>query len=387
MSEKNADTVTLEKLTRLYLQKQFLLSKTNQGRIENVADALCGLHAQAALTPYLSLWNRVKDFKSEMLDDALHREKSLVKTWCMRGTLHIIPSRDLPIYHNALERMWFEHHGRYMREPDWPSREMRQKLFYPRILEALTEKPLRRKELDYRVLSKFADVPKPYERLFSGWGGILKETAYLGLTVHAEPCGNESCFTRLDKWLPQIDLDEIDEDEAKEQLLLKYLRGYGPASAQDFTCWSGLMAGEARKAIENTQSELVEVKIEGSGRILLMLKKDIKELEKIDLDEEVQLRLLPKFDSFMLGHKDRSRMIKGEFMKHVYRKAGDIAASVLVNGYVAGTWKYKKTKKRLTAAITPFERLSREAIAELEHRVKELGTFMKIEQVNVVLTK
>lgn len=387
MSEKNADTVTLEKLTRLYLQKQFLLSKTNQGRIENVADALCGLHAQAALTPYLSLWNRVKDFKSEMLDDALHREKSLVKTWCMRGTLHIIPSRDLPIYHNALERMWFEHHGRYMREPDWPSREMRQKLFYPRILEALTEKPLRRKELDYRVLSKFADVPKPYERLFSGWGGILKETAYLGLTVHAEPCGNESCFTRLDKWLPQIDLDEIDEDEAKEQLLLKYLRGYGPASAQDFTCWSGLMAGEARKAIENTQSELVEVKIEGSGRILLMLKKDIKELEKIDLEEEVQLRLLPKFDSFMLGHKDRSRMIKGEFMKHVYRKAGDIAASVLVNGYVAGTWKYKKTKRKLTVAVTPFEKLSRETIAELEHRVKELGTFMKIEQANVVLTK
>jgi hypothetical protein len=387
LSEKNADTVTLEKLTRLYLQKQFLLSKTNQGRIENVADALCGLHAQAALTPYLSLWNRVKDFKSEMLDDALHREKSLVKTWCMRGTLHIIPSRDLPIYHNALERMWFEHHGRYMREPDWPSREMRQKLFYPRILEALTEKPLRRKELDYRVLSKFADVPKPYERLFSGWGGILKETAYLGLTVHAEPCGNESCFTRLDKWLPQIDLDEIDEDEAKEQLLLKYLRGYGPASAQDFTCWSGLMAGEARKAIENTQSELVEVKIEGSGRILLMLKKDIKELEKIDLEEEVQLRLLPKFDSFMLGHKDRSRMIKGEFMKHVYRKAGDIAASVLVNGYVAGTWKYKKTKRKLTVAVTPFEKLSRETIAELEHRVKELGTFMKIEQANVVLTK
>jgi len=147
------------------------------------------------------------------------------------------------------------------------------------------------------------------------------------------------------------------------------------------------MAGEARKAIENTQSELVEVKIEGSGRILLMLKKGIKELEKIDLEEEVQLRLLPKFDSFMLGHKDRSRMIKGEFMKHVYRKAGDIAASVLVNGYVAGTWKYKKTKRKLTVAVTPFEKLSRETIAELEHRVKELGTFMKIEQANVVLTK
>jgi len=387
LSEKDLVALTLEKLTRFYLQKQFLSPKARQRGIENAADALCGLHAQATLTPNLSLWNRVKEFKLGMLDDALYKEKSLVKTWCMRGTLHIVPSRDLPIYHNALEMMWFEHHGRYMREPDWPSRETRRKVFYPRILAILAEKPLRRKELSDRVLSRLADVPKPYERLFSGWGGILKEMAYLGLTVHAEPCGNESCFARLDNWLPQISLGEINEDRAKEKLLLKYLRGYGPASMQDFTYWSGLMACEARKATESAQSKLTEVKAEASGRTLWMLKKDIKELEGIDLNEEIQVCLLPKFDPFMLGHRDRSRIIRGEFVKHVYRKAGDIAASVLVNGYVAGTWKYKKTKRKLTVAVTPFERLSRETTAELQHHVKNLGTFMKIEQTNVVLTK
>jgi hypothetical protein len=211
--------------------------------------------------------------------------------------------------------------------------------------------------------------------------------AYLGLTVHAEPCGNESCFARLDNWLPQIDLGQVDGDEAKEELLLKYLRGYGPASMQDFTYWSGLMAGEARKAIESAQSKLTEVKAEASGRTLWMLKKDIKELEGIDLNEEIQVCLLPKFDPFMLGHRDRSRIIRGEFVKHVYRKAGDIAASVLVNGYVAGTWKYKKTKRKLTVAVTPFERLSRETTAELQHHVKNLCTFMKIERTNVVLTE
>jgi hypothetical protein len=225
------ETVSLERLTRYYLQKQFLLLGSRGRNIEEVVGSICGLHAQAALTPYVSLWNRVEGFTREMLDDALYKRRSLVKTWCMRGTLHVIPSTDLPIYHNALERMWFEHHGRYMRPPDWPSKEERQRLFYPRILRMLADSPLRRNELNEKVLSAFAEAPKSYRRLFSGWGGILKETGFLGLTVHAEPCGNKACFARLDRWLPNIDLDGINEDEARAALLRMYLRGYGPASA------------------------------------------------------------------------------------------------------------------------------------------------------------
>lgn len=116
-------TVTLEHLTKLYLFKQFLSSAAREKDVVTVAGALCGLHAQAALTPYLSLFNRIKNFEPEMLEDVLYREKSLVKTWCVRGTLHIIPSGDFSIYHNALERMWFEHHGRYMRPPEWLQRK------------------------------------------------------------------------------------------------------------------------------------------------------------------------------------------------------------------------------------------------------------------------
>ena len=122
-----------------------------------------------------------------------------MKTWFMRGTLHIIPTNHLPVYHYALKRMWFEHHGRYMNKPDWPPRETRENTIYPRIVEALTEKPLRRKELNDKVRMLLGDAAQPYARLFSAWGGIFKETSYSGLTIYAKPCGKEACFARLDQ--------------------------------------------------------------------------------------------------------------------------------------------------------------------------------------------
>jgi uncharacterized protein YcaQ len=387
LADTDVETVSLERLTRYYLQKQFLLPDSQGHSIEKVVGSICGLHAQAALTPYFSLWNRVEGFTRKMLDTALYKRRSLVKTWCMRGTLHVIPSEDLPIYHNALERMWFEHHGRYMRPPDWPSREERQRLFYPKILKALDEKPLRRKELNEKVMSAFAEVPKSYQRLFSGWGGVLKETGFRGLTVHAEPCGNEACFARLDQWLPNIDLDIISEDEARAALLLMYLRGYGPASAQDFTYWSGLLAGETRRAYEANESSLMAVRIEGSDKRLWMLQEDFRALDGLDLQERVLPFLLPKFDPFLLGHKDRSRFVDDVFLKRVYRKAGDIVAVLLVNGHIAGSWSIKKMKKKLTVHVTLFEKLGTETQMELKRIVKNFGEFMGAEKAELILKR
>jgi uncharacterized protein YcaQ len=377
--------LTLEQLTGLYARKQFLSSQTGKDKIVDVVGCLCGLQSQTPLTPYVSLWNRVKGFEPEMLDKALYETKSLVKTWCMRGTVHIIPSEDLPIYHNALETMWFEHHGRFMRKPDWPPREERRSVIYPKILRALEKGPLKRKELNDKVRAMLGDYLNPYPRLFSGWGGILKETSYSGMTVFAEPTGREASFARFDRWLPRIDLDTIDESHARDQLLLKYLRGYGPASTQDFSYWSGLMAGETKTAIENNRARLTEVRTEGSELSLWMLKEDHKQLEKLDPQERIPPRLLPKFDSCLLGHKDRRRLIDLQFLKRVCRPAGDIAAVVLVDGRVAGTWTHKKTKKKLTVAITPFRKLNKTTADELEQAVASLGEFMRIPETKTIL--
>jgi hypothetical protein len=206
------------------------------------------------------------------------------------------------------------------------------------------------------------------------------------LTVHAEPCGKESCFARLDKWLPQINLSEVTEDEAIGKLLLKYLHCYGPASAQDFACWSGLLTSETNKTIENNQTELKEIQLKESEKRLWMLKKDFKALQKIDLEERAPTRLLPKYDSYLLGYTDRTRIIREELLKQVYRPvAGDVVATLIVNGRIAGTWTGKKTKKKITVAIKTFERLGKEIITEVEQVVKDLGAFVGVEQTTVLL--
>lgn len=375
------EQVSLKRVSRFYSLKHHLLHKAKKNDIEKVVNDICGLHAQALLTPYMSLWNRVEGFERSMLDEALYKAKTLVKVWCMRGTLHIIPSNDLAVYNKALRKMWFEHHGRFMKAPDWPLIEERKNVVYPKILEALSDKPLKRKELMAKVRSLLRDESKPYERLFSAWGGILKETCYEGLTVHAQPSGAEACFARTDKWLPNLKLDIVDEEQAKEKLLLKYLGSYGPASVQDFASWSGLLASDARKTLENVALKFEEVKIEDVKGQFWMQKKDFRTLTEIDLDEKTPAHLLPKFDSFVLGHKDRIRIIQREFMKQVFRKAGDIAASILVNDNIVGTWRYKKTKGSVTVSISPFQKLEKEDLNEIKSVAEDFSRFIEVSRL------
>ena len=374
-------------MNRLYLIKHHLLRKAKKNQLARVVDDVCGLHAQAPATPYLSLWSRVENFENTQLDKALYNDKTLVKTWCMRGTLHVIPSEDLPIYNKALRRMWFEQHEPSNHAPGWPSMDDRKRLIYPKILEALSQKPLTRNELGAEVHQLLKDDFKPYESFFSAWGGILKETAYQGLTVHAQPCGRESCFARLDKWLPHINLDEIDEDQAKERLLIKYLHGYGPASLQDFSTWSGLNITDFKKAIEGVRPQLEEVEIEGVKGRFLMLREDFKALDSISVDEKAPACLLPKFDSILLGHKVRTRIIEDEHRKYVFKpKVGDIAATVLVDGKVVGTWRQEKTRRVLAITVTPFEKIGKDDLKEVEEKARELSQFMGFDELEFSAT-
>jgi uncharacterized protein YcaQ len=375
-------------VTRLYLLKHHLLAKAPADQVTRVVEDLCGLHAQVPQTPYLSLWTRVKDFENVWLDQALYDDRSLVKTWLMRGTLHLVPSRDLPVYNQALRTMWFEHHGRFMRAPEWPPADERRRIIYPAIVTALAHAPLTRKDLSSQVRAKLRNRALPYDRLFSGWGGILKETGYAGLTVHARPCGRESCFAQLGQWLPEVHLDRVSEEAAQTQLLLKYLRGYGPATQQDFMLWSGLAAGPARRAIAGASASVTQVTVDGSKAGFLLLKEDLRTLAAIDLDEPAPLRLLPKFDSMLLGHKDRGRIISAAHKSRVFTpRIGDVSATVLVNGRIVGTWKHKRTKTALTVVLEPFEKLRDPEVKEAEREATAMSQYWGFAGLKFLVTR
>ncbi|MGB9135131.1 MAG: crosslink repair DNA glycosylase YcaQ family protein, partial [Candidatus Bathyarchaeia archaeon] len=160
-----------------------------------------------------------------------------------------------------------------------------------------------------------------------------------------------------------------------------------PATQQDFALWSGLMAGDAKRAIEKASSLLTRVTVEGSKGSYLLLKEDMKNVAFIDLDEEAPLRLLPKFDSMLLGHKDRARIIQEKHKKRVFKpKVGDISATVLADGRIVGTWKQKKTKKTLTITLELFEKIGKEDLKQAEREAKELSHYMGLTELKFVVT-
>ena len=385
MAESTVFEVSLEELNRFYLMKHYLLSKVEKDKLEKLVRDICGLHSQFPTTSSLSLWNRIESFQKNLLEEALYIKKSLVRVWCMRGTLHIIPSRELPVYHHAVKRMWFEHHGRYMRGPDWPPLDIRKGTIYPKILETLKEGPLTRTELSTKLSAMLEPSLQRHERLFSAWGGILKEMCYLGLIAYAES-NAKTRFARLDHWLPHVSLEQVTEKEAQTKLLQKYLNGYGPASVQDFAYWSGITISESRKVFEETKQALEEIRVEGVKNQLWLLKDDFNKLKEIDVDEKPSVRLLPKFDPLLLGHKDKSRILKSEHSKQVFRPAGDVAATVLAGGYIKGTWNYKKTKNKLTVNVSPFEKLEKEDLTKIHREAEALGDFMEVGQVKLSVT-
>jgi len=319
--------------------------------VEVVSDVV-GVQAQLMSAAQLALWARVEGMTQEDVTEALWRKRSLVKTWCMRGAAHLLAAADLPVCIGGLLRKGLS------RERDWLAKrgvsQSEAEAIVGAVVEALDDEVLVRKELAQRVAAVVGGKAKRWVE--HSWGGIVKLACLQGLVCFGPNKGNEITFVRCDKWLPQ--LKEMPVEEAEEALLRRYLHGYGPAGLRDFAAWSGMSVGEAVPVLERLVSEVVEVEVE--GKRVLALREDLEELRNAVLDDGEQcVRLLPSFDCFMLGHKDKSHLVDKAYYKRVYRKAGWLSPVVLVNGHVLGIWSHKQRGKRLHITIEPFTKVSR----------------------------
>jgi len=118
-----------------------------------------------------------------------------------------------------------------------------------------------------------------------------------------------------------------------------------------------------------------------------MLREDLKTLDSIGLSEKAPVCLLPKFDSILLGHRDRTRIIGDEHRKYVFKpKVGDVAATVLVDGKVVGTWGQEKTRRVLAITVTPFEKIRKDDLKEVEEKARELSQFMGFDELEFSAT-
>jgi hypothetical protein len=237
------------------------------------------------------------------------------------------------------------------------------------VVEALGTEILTRKELTGRVVKRLGVKAKRWVE--HSWGGIVKHACLQGLVVFGPNRGREITFVRRNRWLPGA--TDLPVEEAEAMLLRRYLHSYGPASLADFAAWSGVALSDAKPIRERVGDDVVDVKVE--DKACLALREDLKLLQnEVDVESEL-VCLLPSFDCYMLGHKDKSHIVDENCYKLVYRKAGWLSPVVLVNGRAKGIWSCRKKGNRLNITIQLFERISENARKKVEEEAADLARF------------
>lgn len=321
------------------------------------------------------------ELKRGEVDRALYHDKSLIKLWCMRGTLHLLPTEDLPTYWKAVMGYQLGEWRRWLRRTGRLRPQQERDRLHARLLEALEEGPLTRNELSARL-------PHFVPQSGASWGVDLKELCYLGKVCHAEPSGAEARFARLDRWLPGADLEAVDHTAAQRSFLLKYLRGFGPATVQDFAHWAGFRVGDARSVFQASAKELAEVKIEGPKGRYWVGKDDLPELlDEGEAEPPLPVRLLPQFDLLLLGHKQKGRFLDEVHYKKIFRKAGWVSATVWADGRVVGTWSDERSEGKLRLKVELFAPLRRDRWVMLEEEAAGLAAFWEADQLKLELLK
>lgn len=380
-----ATEVASEQVVAFRLTRQHLHARAPRRQLISVVRDVIGLQAQVPNAAYVSLWARVAGITPEDVDRALYQRRTLVRTWAMRGTVHIMARDDLPVV--ALP-VWYDQEQRVFGAgrsaaadpiiPTWLARRglniERYRVLRKAILEALRDGPKSRSELEVAIEGSAPDVG----RFIGAWGGVLRILAREGLVVFGSPRGPETTFVRRDRWWP--DGAWPTRGYTSAYLLRRYLRGYGPATLSDLSYWAGQPMPVAKAALAELGDEVAIVEAGGLSP-MHVLREELAALRRMRPLSSV--RLLPNFDAFLLGHRDKSLLVDSMHYKAIYRKAGWISQTILVDGRAVGTWASKTRGRTLEITLAPFGRLSRSVRKSLQAEGESLATFLAATRLEI----
>ncbi|NUP83497.1 MAG: winged helix DNA-binding domain-containing protein [Nonomuraea sp.] len=315
--------LTLRDLNRATLARQHLLIR-HEGEPADVVRRLAGLQAQEPRPPYLGVWSRLEGFDRDDLHAALHAG-TLVRATMMRATLHLVTAEDFAAFRPLLRPVLSAAARRF------------EGLDFDAVVEAadrlLAGGPLTFNELRPRLLEEFPDA---YDRAL-GYAVRMLTPLVMVPTQDRWSFPRESAFA-----LPGVGLDP---EPRMELLVERYLAAFGPATPADMQAWSGLRGlAPVMKAMDLERFE------DEAGRELF----DLPGAPRPGGDVPAPVRFLPDFDTLVLGHADRTRVLADEFKGQVATKNLRVRATYLVDGFAAGTWQIKRSGRKARLLVSPF---------------------------------
>ena len=325
------------------LQRHHLGGRAPGRDLAEIVGDIGGAQAQVMSAAELQIAVRTRCTVADVRD-ALWKDRSLVKTWLMRGTLHLARSRDLPVYVGAMGRHWVS-----QMRPSWLKfMQITESEFWSICADigaALDGTPVSRDDLIARVGRGRSE--HVHRLLRSGWGSMLKPAARNGLLCFGPNRGQTVTFVSPRAWLPTW--RDVDPEASLVEMTRRYLRVYGPATKTDFARWWGNWPGVPSAAWAGLAPELTSVSVEGwRGDVLT---EDIPEIKRARFAEPVQM--LPLFDPYLMGHAKRDHLVDQAHMAKVSRTAGWISAVVLVEG---GSWAPGRTPSPARVFGSPSNR-------------------------------
>ena len=335
-------------LNRALLARQLLLRRAPLSAAAAV-EHLVGLQAQAPNAPYVGMWTRLDGFQHDELA-RLVAGRQAVRTPLMRATVHLVSARDAlalrPVVQSVLERgLRGSPFGRRLAGLDMAA-----------LLAAgqalLEERPRTRSELGALLAARWPERDS---------AALAYAVSYLLPLVQVPPRGlwgasGPATWTTTASWLGR----PLDPDAAPDEMILRYLAAFGPATVADVQTWSGLT--RLRAAVERLRPRLCTFRDE-AGRELF----DLPDAPRPDPETPAPPRFLPEYDNALLSHADRSRIIVDNRPVPLPPGNGGTLGTVLVDGFFGGTWAIARQGDAAMLRIEPSEPLSaqdRSALAE-----------------------
>lgn len=346
------------------LQQQSLETRAAPDSMLAVAARLGGLHAQVMSSAELTLAARVSGVRDVDVQHALWRDRSLIKTWANRGTLHLIPAAYYPVLFAVLGTL------RHFRKPSWYKYFKISAAELDALMEAvrvvLTDAGTTREALADAVAAH-TGIPALREMLLSGWGALLKPSSFQGDLAFGESSGRNVTFVKPSAWLAAS--DPVDPHSAISAVLRQFLSAYGPATIDEFARWIGLEPRDARAAFKALGPDVSEVDVEGWKAWALT-----ESLDSLAASQPSDaVRLLPMFDVYTVAvARHAARWILPEaLLPRVYRPQGWLSAVVLRGGRIVGTWDDSEKRGEITLTFdwfgTPDAHLRGAVAAEAAH--------------------
>ena len=343
-------------LNRALLARQLLLRRWSLS-VSQALERLVGLQAQAPNPPYFGLWTRLEKFKPEALSKLISDRKA-VRIALMRSTIHLVTARDCfalrSVVQPVIERsMLNSPHGRGLKDLD-----IKSVLAAGRAL--LEQEPRTYAELGELLKERWPD------RVGLDLAYALRTYAPL---VQVPPRGlwnngGPAAHTIADSWLPKTAKTTTSVDGC----MLRYLKAFGPASVNDAQAWSGLT--RLREVFERLRPKLRVFRDEGGIELF-----DLPNAPRPEPDTPSPLRFLPEFDNLLLSHADRSRVIASDHRKQLSTLNGMPPGTVLLDGFVSGTWKIKRSRTTAVLRVESFVALPKRDRSALSEEGAKLLNF------------